>query len=362
MSIDSGGLTQASPTNNTNVFSSLYQGTVSALTGGIRIFAEAAGKVGIMLANGYKQTLDFSRSTAARNFAFPDLAGTVQVWPADDTYANFVTNIANYSIGQRVRCTNGINGFDIIKISSTRWIPVNGHAPLSETSIPFLKVGTFPADGSGTANGAITLNAALDVAIIKAWVYFPANVVNASQPAGIYPVVFSSTTAAIVYNNMYTPAVGTEPTWPGSLTAFSGAVPGDASSTTSEITFYKFKLPANLLGTLGSLMSHTGFAQIANSNSKSFRLYYDASFVASVNFATATNQVLSGTTAIVNMGQTNKQYRLLLGYNASSNPARVATAIDTSADVTVSMTMQTAGAATDWMCIQFAKFFAEVYS
>lgn len=145
----------------------------------------------------------------------------------------------------------GPNGSEM-SWNGARWIPVNGRCTLAYLPLPVGIAPTFPANASGTANGAITFGTAVNAAYAKCYVYYPVNSVNASQPAGFYYTEMSTTTAAIVYNNVYTPAAGTLPTEPTSKTAFAGAVPGGAG-VTSSVNFLKVTLPAGILGNFGAV-------------------------------------------------------------------------------------------------------------
>lgn len=223
------------------------------------------------------------------------------------------------------------------------WNPLNGEAQIAMLKYPTGIACTF----TGSTNGAIVFGTALTVALPKCYVYYDTNTVHASQPAGFYPTVFSSTTAAIVYNNVWVP--GTPQVWPASPTEFSGAVPGGAG-VTSEITCFSFTNPGGLLGDYGGIESafQSGTNNVGG-GSKSHRIK-----LSSISPAVSSNVgSLSNTTTPL----TNGLHRFKNIGNQStqrgSPPVTGSTAthygatIDTSVDTTVSFTLQTSNPA-EW--------------
>lgn len=128
---------------------------------------------------------------------------------------------------------------------------------LAQSAIPFIL--GCGSGGTGTQlmmgnNGALTSFATQPRTYSEgAWVYLPANAIDGSNTAGWYWAVFSSTTAATIYNNRYT---GGNPITaiPATPTPFvctgSGAV---TQTTATNIVAASGTLPGGVLGANGSL-------------------------------------------------------------------------------------------------------------
>jgi len=253
-----------------------------------------------------------------------------------------------YPLGTHAFFTDvGLNGTDMVVSASGTWIPHNGRALLSRLTLPVVKAPTIPADASGTANGAITFGTAVGATFANCYCYFAANVVNATQPAGFYYMEMSSTTAAIVYNNTYTPASGTYPTEPTSKTAFAGAVPGGAGST-AEITAFISLVNANLMGADGCLIIEASQEATNNANSKTCRIKLGASTAVVSSIVSTAN--IHGFSLIRNIGSTSRQRSVNLFTNGTTGTVPTITTIDTTANSELSYTFQ-AGTATDWVAL-----------
>lgn len=332
-------------TDGNGFFGSLYQTTVSALTGGIRIFAEAAGKVGVMLANGYKQTLDFSVATAARNFYFPDVSGQVQVSLTNsaDTYANIVSNFSGAAYTGCIAVCNNIGFFlTRLRYTGTHWSIENGRTVLDKLTLSVYIAPTF----TGTTNGAITFGTAFGSTHVQCYMYYAANSLVSGQAAGFYYTVMSSTTAATVYNNVYTPAAGVRPSIPSSLTAFSGAVPGGAGVSGSEITcFITTAIPGGLLSYYGSILSQYYCESNGTANNKTFRIK-----LASTNIGASTvasSSYFGGTHICQNMGSVSYQKAQGILLNNTTSGVTLTGLVNTANDQSITITAQT-NSATDW--------------
>lgn len=154
---------------------------------------------------------------------------------------------------------------------------------LFKCTIPFV----FPTSGSFANNGALSGITAVPNTYPNAYVYLKANVVVAAgQAAGWYYAVFSSTTAATVYNNVYDPTVGGVPTIPTSPTAFATTGPGafaqDVSAGRAGPTF---NLPAGALGINDTLKCDFAIRCANSANAKSIGIRAGASNVISVSMA-----------------------------------------------------------------------------
>jgi len=267
---------------------------------------------------------------------------------ANTTLAS-LPSASGYPVGTKAFASNvGLNGTEMVVSSSGTWIPNGGTCVYSSTDLPLLLACTIPADASASANGAITFGTALNVRIDNAFVYFEANVVNGTQPAGFYFTKFSTTTAAVVYNNTYTPANGTRQKEPATLVPFAGAVPGGAG-TTSEITAFISTLVGGVLGKWGSLNFNTDTQHTTTAGTKSIIFKLDSTSATSTGNAT-TGYGESVLNYIKNVGSESVQHGRTTSIQTPTSSFGSRTAIDTSIDKPISITMQK-NTATDWMAI-----------
>lgn len=135
--------------------------------------------------------------------------------------------------------------------------PSRGPAILAQSAIPFIVgcgsggTGAQPVMGNDGALSAFATQPTTHSG--GAWVYFPANAIDGANVAGWYWTVFSSTTAATVYNNRYTsgdPAAAI----PASPAAFVSTGPGAFTQTTgANINGPVITLPGGSLGPNGAL-------------------------------------------------------------------------------------------------------------
>lgn len=259
---------------------------------------------------------------------------------------------SNYPIGTSAFATDiGINGSEMVVSTSGAWVPNNGRTLLTRLTLPLVKAPTF----TGTTNGAITLGTATGSIYAKCYMYFPANSLVAAHAAGWYYTEMSSTTAGVVYNNTYTPAAGVFPTEPTSKTAFSGAVPGGAGSS-SEVTAFTFSVPANVLGSYGIVKMQGSTSWNSTAGNKNFRLRANSTSVSAYDVKTSVGAKLLF--QFGNSGDTNRNY-------TTSSPAsnlatdHIRTTIDTTSAVTMALSMQCA-VATDVEAIVFFDASIEV--
>lgn len=158
--------------------------------------------------------------------------------------------------------------------------PVNMYI-LSQAAIPFIKA----SSGSMANNGAVTAMTALPKTYSNgAYLYLPANAIQAGSAAGWYWFVGSSTTAGTVYNSTYTsgtPIVGT-------TTAFATTGPGAFTGDTGAVTFVTITVPANSLGINGSLDIRSGWVFNNTAGTKAMAANYGGTAVWS---QTQTNQL-----------------------------------------------------------------------
>lgn len=210
-----------------------------------------------------------------------------------------------------------------------------------------------PGDGSTTglqftgSAGAFTLSAAilsnLWNALKGCWIYMPANFGGSAYPAGWYWAVFSSDTAGILYTNTYTSGT---PTRPASPTAFPTNLTGWLTTTTSEITGPTgFVLPGGSLGKNGNLKARLRTAGNTTAN-KTFKVYLGNTNVTYVGPATVTPDA-ENLVVTANQGSESLQVNSRQGALSGIGQAAATfagtpeiTAIDTSTDKTLSLSLQ----------------------
>ena len=144
----------------------------------------------------------------------------------------------------------------------------------------------LPGDGSTTglqftgSAGAFTLSAAILTnawnALKGCWCYMPSGFGRTAYPAGWYWAVFSSDTAGILYNNVYTSGV---PARHASPTAFVENLSGWLTQTTSEVTGPTgLTYRGGLMGKSGALKAHLRGIGNATAN-KYYKLYLGSTLV-----------------------------------------------------------------------------------
>src|SRR6478735_660988 len=121
---------------------------------------------------------------------------------------------------------------------------------LFRCAVPFI----MPTSGSMANNGVLTLSVALPVAVANGYIYLPANAIVAGSAAGWYYATFSTTTAGVVFNNVYTPATDGVPVVPASPTAFVTTGPGAFTAVVTAQDGPTFTLPADTMGPNGKIV------------------------------------------------------------------------------------------------------------
>lgn len=272
------------------------------------------------------------------------------------TYAS-LPPAGGYAAGTQALATDvGPNGSAFQSDGVSRWLPVNGRCVLANMPLPVGMAPTFPANASGTANGAITFGTAANQVVYKGYFYYPANSLVASHAAGFYYTEMSSNTAAIVYNNVYTPAVGTFPTEPVIKASFSGAVPGGAG-VTAETNFFKANLPGGILGNFGGTRSSVLTQHTNSAGGKNVVLLYNASNAAAGYMASSASMYADA--AVKNVGAANRQLAHGNWGNFAAANSVPGLSVDTSADVTLNYTM-TRSVATDYLVVANLKVLLDI--
>jgi hypothetical protein len=147
-----------------------------------------------------------------------------------------------------------------------------------------LSVGSFPivlakwgvpvilaSSGTMGNNGAVSAMTALPITYSGgAWLYLPANAIQAGSAAGFYWFVASSTTAGTVYNSTFD---GTSVPGAGTATAFVSTGPGAfAGIAAGEILVATVTIPAGSMGPNGFLELNGEAQNNTAAGNKTFRV------------------------------------------------------------------------------------------
>ena len=216
---------------------------------------------------------------------------------------------------------------------------------IGQSGIPLIVVGS----GSIGNNGALTLTTALAAtpAITNAYVYLPAGAIAVGVPAAPawYYAVFSSTTAATIYNNTYT---GGTPAIPASPTAFATTGPGAYTGSTDIVTAYSLSIPGNTIGINDSVRVSASFSYTNTASNKTLALSFGAFAIVSLTNTTTAAQ--TGIWGFKNAGTTGKQFATNITsaspLNATAS-ALLSGTVDTTAAQTLSWLLTNAVPATN---------------
>jgi len=277
----------------------------------------------------------------AYNYIKSKLSAAGYIYLTRETLANIITNYPAASYPNCEALATDLNNTAMFS-DGTEWRPVNGSGLVEFMKLPVAKAGAF----TGTTNGAITFTTAFAALMPKCWVYYPANSIVASHAAGIYYTEMSSTTGAIVYDNVFTPAGGVNNAEPTVKTAFSGAVIGGAG-TTSEITLFISRCKANSLGLFGKSRLQYAFEGTSSANAKNFRTRINGTLTG--NTSVTTTGGLFAESFVKNMGATDSQRYSGALVNTTVNSTPGTLSVDTTADMDISFTVQSSTSAAENM-------------
>jgi hypothetical protein len=226
-------------------------------------------------------------------------------------------------------------------ITGTVTSTANIKTVLLSSGIPFIHI----SSGSMGNNGALSGVTALAVTYSKgAYIYLPANAIQAGSGAGWYFAIFSSTTAATVYNNTYTSGI---PAIPSAPTAFVTTGPGAYTGDTTLRTALDITLPAGAMGPNGSLRVRcvTSSTNTAGARTNFAVKLGGAGGTSHLTNTTVSSLGVTGEVVIHNVGAQDAQSSQT-AVNASSG-ALIRSTIDTSASTTIVIQEGKTGAATD---------------
>jgi hypothetical protein len=219
-----------------------------------------------------------------------------------------------------------------------------------------LSVGSFPivlakwgvpvilaSSGTMGNNGAVSAMTALPITYSGgAWLYLPANAIQAGSAAGFYWFVASSTTAGTVYNSTFD---GTSVPGAGTATAFVSTGPGAFTGIAAgEFVAATVTIPAGAMGPNGSVHIDGQVTNNTAAGNKIFRL--DLGGTDLINPALTTSQGGVLTASIRNKGVANRQQGvgfIQAGTGAVGGGTGYAS-IDSTASMALSFTLEKATA------------------
>lgn len=225
-----------------------------------------------------------------------------------------------------------------VTVSDATGVPVK----IAQWGVPVI----LASSGTMGNNGAVSGMTALPTTYSGgAWLYLPANAIQAGSSAGFYWFVGSSTTAGTVYNSTWDgsgiPAIGT-------TTAFVTTGPGAFTGiATGEFAIATLTIPANTLGASGQAILNFMLANNTAAGAKNFRVRNSTVLGTTlVLFGASTAAAGNGTALFANAGVTNRQKISGSVMHGSSllGSAPVYMSEDTTSAWTVVLTMEKATA------------------
>lgn len=271
---------------------------------------------------------------------FPVLS-TANAWTAKQTFPASASGAASINLAPGSAPSSPSNG-DLWTTAAGAFAEIAGLtvAPplvIGHSRVPMVLV----SSGTMGNNGALSGITAVALAFPAAYVYLPAGAISSGSAAGWYYAVFSSTSAATVYNNVY--SSGT-PTIPGSPTAFATTGPGAFTQTTSGVQAYAMTVPAGMIGVNGALRATLAGTNNNSSNTKNiFFKFGGTTFFGSFPTTTVSFGNMGGFT---NMGSASQQAGLTPsgGTTGLSSGAIDYGTVNTASSQTAAVTLQLANA------------------
>lgn len=214
-----------------------------------------------------------------------------------------------------------------------------------QTGVPMILAPT----GSMANNGVLTGGTAFPTGFMNGgtYQYFPAGAIAAGSLAGWYYTLMSSTTAGVVYNNIYTAG---QPYVPAVPTPFVTTGPGAFTGVTTAVVALSFPIAANTMGPNGLLEISMLIGYHGSINNKTVTVKVGAATIFSVVNATAATLAYQALINWGNQGQTGFQYAQTVGAMGALTTAQTYTAIDTTQIQTVTVNFTNA-TATDWISL-----------
>lgn len=269
-----------------------------------------------------------------------------------------VSVVAGSGVTQaNIGLTQGANTFMTIQSTSANVFAVQNPAG---TSAQLIGVATIPfialATGSWTmaANGAMTLGAAQPLAWPVAYIYMPANSITATNPAGWYYAVFSSTTAVTLYNNTYNVTTGGQPTIPSSPTAFVATAGTNTTQDSMPLQGPTYTLPGGTLGKNGYVQASLQVQTSNSAQTKKVSIGYGSA--TPFDFAQLTTSPNLGEIDVIfqNMSTANRQMVRTKTSSATSG-SPVITTQDTTANIAIAVLLNAGTTANDYATCHYAR-------
>ena len=216
---------------------------------------------------------------------------------------------------------------------------------ISRSAIPVI----LAPNGTVATNGVVTLGTALPLVYAAAWVRLPAGAVVGGL-AGLYYVVFSSTTVGQVYTAFADVATAFTPYVPATLVAAVGSNAAYTQATAADLSLVNFAVPGNSMGANGCLSVKIVESNNNSAGNKNITGKFGGS---AFLFADVTTTLAMETEkSVVNRGLVNSQLvHASLAVGAASPTAPTQLTIDTSADVAMVITGKIA-TATDYVILE----------
>lgn len=176
--------------------------------------------------------------------------------------------------------------------------------------LPFI---IFAGDGgsnglifSGSGSGAFSLSAQVMANFIppRFYAYLPADQAYSGSAAGWYYGTMSTTTAGVLYADVYDPTTGVVPTVPPSPTTLPVTKLTRLTQTTSEIT--ALQVTANPIGANGLITETIKAVGTATAGTKTLQCRIGSTSVYSFGW-TASSVVIEGTFSVQNSGSETEQ-------------------------------------------------------
>jgi hypothetical protein len=236
--------------------------------------------------------------------------------------------------------TVGTDPLTFVKFSVN---PITTPQTLGQSHIPFVLV----SSGSMGNNGALTGLTAVATTYPNAYVWMPAGAIASGSLAGWYYAVFSSATAATVYNNTYTSGT---PAIPGTPTPFATTGPGAYTQTTgSNIAAYTLAIAGNTIGVNGTVYIIGSHTNNNTAGAKTFSANYSSYSMGSQIGGANIGQGFIG--GFSNRGVANAQVSLTSGSLTTTTIVPNFGAIDSTSAQNLVMNLQLA-TATDTMTLE----------
>ena len=226
------------------------------------------------------QALGYTPYNATNPSGYTSNTGTVTTLSVASSNG-FSGSVSNPSTTPQITLTTPLNGLLkgngtglVVATPGTDYLVSHQVKVLAQTGIPYIKA----PSGTVATNGVVTLGTALPTTYdMGAWVYLPAGAVVGGL-AGLYWVVFSSTTVGQVYTNYIDPAVAFDPsTKPGgTLVTATGSNSAYAGLATTA-TFINVNVAGNTVGEHGQIVFNEEFSYNLNANTKQILRRIDTS-------------------------------------------------------------------------------------